>query len=162
MEALLGCDALRRVEGEHGKQKIGEFLQKYFKSWKNIWELGNYANDVGGLWPWQCAETIHTSRSGLGTAATASASWCAAARLKHTAKLSTRFRGIFHNINIEKALSSSLLPKCLKEKEHIHWRQLWAVVNRAKVSESWKFCENINKNRHLLHKLYRRQGKQKL
>ena len=36
MEALLGCDALRRVEGEHRKQKIGEFLQKYFKSWKNI------------------------------------------------------------------------------------------------------------------------------
>ena len=110
MEALLGCDALRRVEGEHGKQKIGEFLQKYFKSWKNIWELGNYANDVGGLWPWQCAETIHTSRSGLGTAATASASWCAAARLKHTAKLSTGFHGNFHNIKLEKALSSSLVP----------------------------------------------------
>ena len=36
VEALLGCDAQRRVEGEHRKQKIGEFLQKYFKSWKNI------------------------------------------------------------------------------------------------------------------------------
>ena len=52
------------------------------------------------------------------------------------AKLSTRFRGDFHNIYLEKALSSSLLPKC---------GPLWPVVNRAEVSESWKFCESINK-----------------